>query len=360
MRRRSFQHDERQLRVRLGDDALDGLPGDLDHLGCERALIVMTPGRAEQGERVKAALGERCAGLFTEAVQHVPRSSVEAARRAMEATGADCCVAVGGGSPVGLAKALALESSAPLPIVAIPTTYSGSEATRIWGISDDGRKTTGRDPKVAPSVILYIPSWTVGLPAGLSAASGVNAMAHCVEALYAVDANPMTTLLAAEGVRAISGALPTIMDAPDDLGARADALWGAFLAGRSLDGASMGLHHKLCHVLGGSFGTPHARTHAVVLPYATAYNADGAPEAMRALQNALGDPERPAAEQLFALNQRLAIPPSLAALGLTGDDLSRVADEVLEKRYPNPRPVERERLLALLDDALQGRPPGVY
>ncbi|MEO1270221.1 MAG: maleylacetate reductase, partial [Myxococcota bacterium] len=317
----SFQHEERRLRVRLGDDALDGLLDELEMLGCSRAWVVMTPGRAAYGEQVQEILSERCVGVFTGAVQHVPRSAIVAAQRALEACGADCCIAVGGGSPIGLAKALALESSVPLPIIAIPTTYSGSEATTIWGLTEGGRKITGRDPRVAPTVILYIPSWTVGLPAGLSAASGVNAMAHCVEALYAADANPMTQLMAAEGVRALSQALPGIQRSPSDLGARGRALWGAFLAGRALDGASMGVHHKLCHVLGGSCGLPHARTHAVVLPYAIAYNAPATPEAMTTLRTALGDAQQPAATQLYRLNQALAVPSSLSALGLKRPDL---------------------------------------
>lgn len=194
----------------------------------------------------------------------------------------------------------------------------------------------------------------------MSATSGLNAIAHCVEALYAADASPMTRLLAEEGTRAICNALPRITENPGDLDARAEALWGAHLAGRALDSASMGLHHKLCHVLGGSFQLPHAATHAVVLPYATAYNAPGAPEAMRAIARALGRDDDQAALGLFEMNRALGVPPSLEAIGLKAENIERAIAEVLQKTYPNPRPIRAEGLRALLTDALQGNPPGAY
>lgn len=355
-----FVHDERQLRLRIGDDLLADIGEEARRLGMRRVLVIGTPHMAPQVEAVSDALGELFAASIPEAVQHVPRESIVEAQKFVADSKADGCIAIGGGSTVGLAKALALESDADFPIIAMPTTYSGSEATKIWGISDDGRKTTGRDIRVAPKTILYVPSWTTSLPPGLSAASGVNAMAHCVEALYAVDRTPLTDLMSYEGIRALGAALPRILQEPGDLEARAEALWGAFLSGRALDAASLGLHHKLCHVLGGSFGMPHAQTHAVILPYATAYNAEAAPHAMAEIARALGADDGDAAAAIFALNREIGIPESLEAIGFPEDGIEQAADEVLQKEYPNPRPIERESVIELLRDAFAGNPPGTY
>jgi maleylacetate reductase len=207
--------------------------------------------------------------------------------------GADCCVAVGGGSTVGLAKAIALTSG--LPILAVPTTYAGSEMTPIWGLTAGGAKQTGRDARVLPRTVIYDPELTLGLPPRVAGPSGMNALAHCVEALYAPDTSPIVQLMAEEGIRALAAALPAIRVEPADLRARAGALYGAWLAGAALGTVSMGLHHKLCHTLGGSFGLPHAETHAVVLPYAAAYNRAAAPEAMSRAARALGATDAPGA-----------------------------------------------------------------
>lgn len=355
-----YTHDERDLRLRAGDDVIDGLRDEVERLGASRVLVIASDSVADYADTVEDVLGELAVARFDDVVQHVPRQTIEQAQQVVADSGADCCMTIGGGSTVGLGKALALEAEGDFPIIAIPTTYSGSEATAIWGISDDGRKTTGRDLKVAPKTILYVPSWTVGLPTDLSAASGVNAMAHCVEALYAVDRTPMTDLMSYEGIRALGAALQRIMEDPEDLEARAEALWGAYLAGRALDAASLGLHHKLAHVLGGSFGMPHAPTHAVILPYATAHNASAAPRAMAEIARALGRDDGDAPAAIYALNRRLGIPESLAELGFDEDGIEQAADEVLEKKYPNPRPVERAGVVQLLTDAVRGNPPGNY
>lgn len=355
----SYTHDERNLRLRSGEDLVASIRDEVEAAGGSRVLVIASDSVSDYADLVEEALGEMAVARFDDVVQHVPRPTIDAARAIVDDSGADCCVTIGGGSTVGLGKALALEVE-DFSIIAIATTYSGSEATAIWGVSDDGRKTTGRDLRVAPRSVLYIPSWTVGLPVGLSAASGVNAMAHCVEALYAVDRTPMTDLMSYEGIRALGAALPRIMVDPEDLEARGEALWGAFLSGRALDMASLGLHHKLCHVLGGTFGMPHAQTHAVILPYATAYNAPEAPEAMKEIARALGRDDGDAPAAIYDLNRELGIPESLAALGLERDNLEQTADEVLEKKYPNPRTVERDRLLVLLEDAFEGHPPQRY
>lgn len=354
----AFRIAQRAQTVRVGDDALSHLADELDAVGGQRAFVVSTRGRSAFADEVVAALGDRVVGAFDEARQHVPRATVDAARAAFDRAGADCVIAVGGGSAIGLGKALALESASPLPLVALPTTYAGSEATNIWGLRDGDHKTTGRDDRVAPRTILYLPRWTVGLPAALTAASGLNAMAHSVEALYAPDVNPMTRLLAIDSIRSLAGALRRLVVTATDLDARADAQWGAYLAGTALDRASLGLHHKLCHVLGGSFGLPHAETHAVLLPWAVAYNAPAAPDAMVAIADAIGAPSAPPG--LHDLASELGIPPSLSAIGFDPADVDRAVEIALQRQYPNPRPIEAAPLAAMLRDAANGVAPGSY
>jgi len=271
-----FTYVAMPTRVVFGAGSVSQLAAEVERLGAKRALLISTPGRAGMVRVLAKGLG--VAGLFDQAVMHTPIAAVEAARAMAKSVDADCCVAVGGGSTIGFGKAIALTSS--LPVVAVPTTYSGSEMTNIWGISEGGAKKTGRDVKVLPKAVIYDPSLTLDLPPGTSAASGMNAMAHCAEALYAHDGNPIVSLMAEEGIRALAAALPAVVAAPKDLEARTSALYGAWLAGMTIATTGNGLHHKLCHVLGGTFGLPHAETHTVVLPHAAAYNAAAAPEAM--------------------------------------------------------------------------------
>jgi maleylacetate reductase len=292
------------------------------------------------------------AAVFDEAVMHTPANLVEQAREQARTANADCCVAVGGGSTIGFAKAIALTSG--LPIVAVPTTYSGSEMTTIWGVSEGGAKKTGRDAKVLPKTVIYDPELTLGLPAAVSAASGMNAMAHCVEALYAHDGNPIISLMAEEGIRALASALPRIVLQQDNLEARSDALYGAWLAGSTISTTSVALHHKLCHVLGG-FGLPHAETHAIVLPHAVRYNHDAARDAMQRISAAMGvsDP----AVGIYELEKRLNLPLKLADIGMQEADIERAAKIAVQAPYPNPRKVEYEPVLKLLRDAFEGRRP---
>ncbi|HVC10230.1 MAG TPA: maleylacetate reductase, partial [Burkholderiales bacterium] len=267
---KSFVYVGLPARVVFGPGSLAQLPAELDRLGAKRALVLSTPQQADSVKAVAASLGGRVAGVYDRAAMHVPLEIAEDARRMAQSLGADCCVTVGGGSTTGLGKAIALTSS--LPILAVPTTYAGSEMTPIYGLTEGGMKKTGRDVRVLPRTVLYDPALTLTLPPALSAASGMNAIAHCVEALYAHDGNPVISLMAEEGIRALGAALPAVVKAPADLEARGDALYGAWLAGISLGSAGMALHHKLCHVLGGSFNLPHAETHSIVLPHAARYN----------------------------------------------------------------------------------------
>jgi alcohol dehydrogenase class IV len=262
-------------------------------------------------------------------------------------------VAIGGGSTIGLGKAIALRTD--MPQVVIPTTYAGSEMTPVLGETAEDRKTTRRTLRVLPETVLYDVELTLTLPAAVSAASGVNAMAHAVEALYAANANPVTSLLAGESVGLLAHALPVIADDPRDAGARADALRGSWLAGMCLATAGMALHHKLCHILGGTFGLPHAATHAAVLPHAIAYNASAAPEAMSVLANALGQPDP--AGGVYRMLGELGLERSLAGLGMPRDGIDRAAEAAVQEPYPNPAALDRDRIRNLLAVAWAGEPP---
>lgn len=285
---------------------------------------------------------------------HVPIETARTARETARRVAADCAVAIGGGSTIGLGKAIALDSG--LPIVAIPTTYSGSEMTPIYGLTEQGVKRTGRDRKVLPRVVIYDPSLTLSLPIKVAGPSGINALAHCVEALYAENANPITSLMAAEGVHALARALPRLAKDPGDVEARSDALYGAWLAGSALGNVAMGLHHKLCHALGGAFNLPHAELHTVILPYATRFNGEAAPEAMRVIAAGLGASD--AGKGIYDLAKSIGAPLSLQEIGMPLEGLDRAAKLATESPYYNPRPVDYAGVRQLLEDAYYGRSPG--
>jgi maleylacetate reductase len=340
-------------RVVFGAGTLAEAGAEIERLGRRRALVLSTPGHAGAAERLAADLGSLAAGTFPGAVMHTPLEATEAALGAFAAAGADCVVALGGGSTIGLGKAIAVRTGADQ--LAVPTTYAGSEMTDILGETSGGRKTTRRDPAILPETVIYDVALTLGLPAALTAASGLNALAHAVEALYAPDRNPVLSLMAGEAAAALAGALPVLAAASRDAGARAAALRGAWLAGAALGGATMGLHHKLCHVLGGSFGLPHAETHAVILPHVAAYNAGAAGALLAPVSAALGGAAPGAG--LHDLAGRIGAPRALRDLGLQRGDLDRAAAIAAEGPYRNPRPVERADLRALLEAAWAGEPP---
>jgi maleylacetate reductase len=353
MQSRSFVYSPLPGRVVFGAGGFGRLTEEFVELNVKRALVVCTPEQIALADKVAAHLGEQCAGIFPKAVMHVPIEIAREATGHARLVGADCIVAIGGGSTIGLGKAIALESG--IPILAIPTTYAGSEMTPIYGITDAGEKKTGRDPRVLPRTVIYDPLLTVSLPVSLSVTSGINAIAHCVEALYADNANPITSMMAEEGIRSLARGLPRVVEDAGNLDARSDCLYGAWLAGSVLGATSVALHHKLCHTLGGMLNLPHAETHTIVLPHATAYNAPAAPQAMARIARALGVDD--AAEGLYDLARRLGAPTSLEELGVRAADLDRVADAALLSAYPNPRALEREAIRQLLEDAWQGRRP---
>lgn len=339
-----FVSEWSQTRVVFGTGAHTRLASELDAFAFRRVLMITTPGRANTNGELRAQLGGRLAGVCAEAAMHVPVDRVRAAVEQMDRLSPDALLAYGGGSSIGLAKAAALER--PLPIVAIPTTYSGSEMTAVWGVTEDSRKRTGRDSRVAPRLVLYDPALTLSLPPRVSAASGLNAIAHAVEAMYAADASPIAGAAAECAIRALSRALPAIVNLPDDLDARTMALRGAHEAGVAMQLSTMGLHHRICHVLGGTFGLPHAETHAAVLPRVVAFNAPAAPAAMNRIAGALGAPA--AAEGLRALVEALGLSLSLRELGLRDEDIPQAAELVVSGAYPNPRPATAEDVRRLL------------
>jgi maleylacetate reductase len=348
-----FIHATRARRVVFGPGSWSQAGEELDRLEVRRALVVTTPRGAAAASDLIEALGSRVAGVFSRARLHVPEHVVRAARDEARKVAADGLLASGGGSAVGVAKAVALETR--LPILALPTTYSGSEMTAIWGMSSPEGKRTGRDEGAAPRTVVYDPARTLELPPDTSAASGINALAHGVEALYAHDGSPLSGLLAEAGIRALARSLPRVVTDPGGLEARSEALYGAHFTGWALDLASMGLHHKLCHVLGGTFDLPHALVHALVLPHVVAYNEPAAPEAMARVSRAIEAKSAPLG--LHELNGALGIQTTLRDLGLDESDLDRVAGLALEASYPNPRTPDREGVRALLQGAWEGRTP---
>lgn len=342
-------------RVVFGQGTLSQLGEELDRLDAARVLILSTAGQRPQAESIAARLGNRAAGIFDKAVMHVPIETAREARDVARSLGADCAIAIGGGSTTGLGKAIALDSG--LPILAIPTTYSGSEMTPVYGLTENGVKRTGKDSRVLPKTVIYDPTLTLQLPVELSVTSGINAIAHAAEGLYAQDGNPVMSLMAEEGIRALAQGLRKAVEQPQDLAARGDCLYGAWLCGTVLGNVGMALHHKLCHTLGGSFNLPHAPTHTVVLPHALAYNAAQTPAASKRICRALGIEGANAARAIYDLAASLGAPLSLKALGMKEAELDRATDLALANPYWNPRPVEREPVRELLQDAFAGNRP---
>ncbi len=350
---RTFVYDAHPARVIFGSGTLSQLPDEVARLGLERALVLATPLQEAEARELTARLGGRSVGVYAGAAMHTPVAVTEDAMRFVAERRADGLVAVGGGSTTGLAKAIALRTD--LPQIVVPTTYAGSEMTPILGETRDGAKVTRSSPKILPEVVIYDVDLTLTLPPGLSGTSGINAIAHAVEALYARDRNPVTDLMAAEAVRALSRALPRIVDDPRDREARSDALYGAWLCGSCLGAVGMAIHHKLCHTLGGTFDLPHAETHAAVLPHALAYNAPAVPDVMRRLGEALGADD--AARALYDLAGRVGARRALRDLGMPEGGIDEAADRALANPYWNPRALERGAVRDLIARAFAGEPP---
>ena len=349
----AFTYQASPQRVVFAPGGLTRLEAEAARLDLDRVLVLSTPEQSRHAAEAAAALGARVVDLFTEAAMHTPLEVTSRAFALIRKTHADGLVAIGGGSAIGLAKALALRTD--LPQIAVPTTYAGSEATPILGETAEGLKTTQRSLKVLPEVILYDVELTLSLPVALSVSSGLNAIAHAAEALYAEDRNPLIQAMAEEAVRVLAAALPRICAQPKDQSARSDALYGAWLCGTCLGTVGMALHHKICHTLGGAFRLPHAETHAVMLPHALAYNLSAAEEASQRLSRALNGQDPALA--LHRLARSLGAPSALRDLGMPEDALDEAADLAVQNAYANPRPIERGEIRAMLARAWSGDPP---
>ncbi|WP_431969829.1 maleylacetate reductase [Nocardia sp. bgisy134] len=346
----TFTYDGLPGRVVFGAGAArTELLGEVDLLGAERILLISSGPEGETATRLCAPFADRLIETFSGVRPHVPVDVAELAREA--AAEADLVLSVGGGSTTGTAKAVALTTA--LPIIAVPTTYAGSEVTPVWGMTDKGRKTTGTDRRVLPKTVVYDPELTLSLPVELSAASGLNAVAHCVEAFWAPGRNPVSSAVAEDGIRHLANGLATIATTPTDPATRTELLLGAYLAGSAFAVAGSGLHHKICHVLGGAFDLPHAQTHAIVLPHVLAYNAPNAPEAADRISRALG--RSGFVDGLREVGEKLGVPAGLRDLGMTEADIEAVIEDILAiAPADNPTPVTPAGLRAILHAAWAG------
>ena len=349
----AFTYNGQPGRVIFGSGTVAQLRAEVERLGLQRVLVLSTHERAGLAHRLAETIAERTVGVFTNAAMHTPTAVTDQAMEIVRTRNVDGLVAVGGGSTTGLGKAIALRTD--LPQIVVPTTYAGSEMTPILGETKDGIKTTRRDARILPETVIYDVQLTLSLPRGLSGTSGINAIAHAIEASYAQDRNPIISVIAVEGVRALAQALPDIARDPSDGAARWNALYGAFLCGLCLGSVGMALHHKLCHVLGGAFDLPHSETHTVILPYAIAYNAPCCEAALAPFGAALGTADL--ARFIYDLARSVGAPRSLEEIGMPAGAIDRATDLALANPYWNPRPLEREGIRALLSDAYSGNPP---
>ena len=343
-------------RVVFGSGTLAQVPDEVARLGHSRALVLSTPQQEDQARALADALGPLSVGVFAGATMHTPTEVTERAVETWRALGADCVVSLGGGSTTGLGKAIATRTGADQ--VVVPTTYAGSEMTDILGETSGGEKTTRRDASIRPEVVVYDVDLTLTLPYGLTMTSALNAIAHAMEGFYAPDRHPITEALSRDAMLAFARSLPVLAQDATNAAARADALYAAWGCSTTLGHVTMALHHKLAHVLGGSFGLPHAETHAVLLPHTTAYNEPAVNGLLAPIAQAFGDgAETTAGAALWKFAKKIGAPMTLAELGLQPSDLDRAAEIATRNPYANPRPVSRDGLRHLLQQAHDGQCP---
>lgn len=349
----TFNYKTSPAEIVFGSNAISKLPDAASGLGCSKLLVLATDQQKSTAEVVAQSLGNLCAGVHAKAVMHTPVDVTEAALTVVKELHVDGLLSIGGGSTIGLGKAIAYRTD--LPQIVLPTTYAGSEVTSILGQTENGKKTTLRSPKVLPEVVFYDAQMTHSLPVKMSITSGINAIAHAIEALYAQDKNPVSTMMAVEGAVALIDALPRIAIDQNDSNAREKAFYGSWLCGTVLGNVGMALHHKLCHTLGGLFDLPHAETHTVVLPHAVSYNALAVPELLAPLQDALqtNDPGK----GLYDFAKRLGAPTSLREIGMPEDGIDLATDQAMANPYWNPRELKSTEIRQLISDAYFGNPP---
>jgi len=349
----TFTYNGQPSRVIFGAATSALIVDEIERLRASRILVLSTAGQEGEARKLASMIGEKVVGVYPGAVMHTPVAATEEGVRLTMALQVDCLVALGGGSTTGLSKAIALRTDVNQIIV--PTTYAGSEMTPIVGETRGGEKVTQSSPRILPEVVIYDVDLTMSLPAGVSGTSGINAIAHAVEALYARERNPVISMLAIEGIEALYGALPVIAGNPSSVDGRWNALYGAWLSGICLGSVGMALHHKLCHILGGTLGLPHAETHAIILPHALAYNAPSVPEAMAKLRKALRTDDPPMA--FFELSGRVGAKRALSDIGMAVSDIEVAVEQAFERPYWNPQPLQKSAIRDLLSLAHAGAPP---
>lgn len=348
----NFVHQAYPQRVVFAAGARSRAGEELDRLGVSRAMIITTPPQADTAAAFARLVGNRVSVVYPGAQTDTPTNVTEGALTAVSSVKADGILVIGGGSAIGLSKAIALRTD--LPQLVIPTTFAGSEMTPIVREVERGVKKTRRNPKVVPETVIYDPELVAQLPRHVAGPSAMNAMAHGIDALCTGRANPISSLLAEESIRALGRALPRLLADPNDA-AWAEALYGAWLAGICLGTVDMGIHHKICHTLCGAFDLSHADVHCIILPYTAAFNQFTAPEAIRRLAHALDRDDAPSA--LHELMLKAESQPSLKAMGLTRAALEKTADLTVEYPCDTPTRVARDEIFQILLAAYDGKPP---
>ncbi len=354
----NFIHDVLAARIVFGADSILQVVDEVERLNATSVMLVSGGPEAIYADQVSQLLGGLVTSRFTDVVMHIPVDVAAKAIDQAKSHSTELLLAVGGGSSIGMAKAVAKELH--IPILAIPTTYAGSEMTPIWGLTEKNRKTTGRDRAVLPVSVIYDPNTTLSLPVDISMASGMNALAHLIEAMYAPDVSPISTMQAKAGITALARALPAILADPQNIDARSEAMYGSCLAGWALGTNTMGVHHKICHTLGGTFNLPHAQTHSAVISYSTSYNELHAPAAMANILDSLrasGIEADSAGAGVWQLATLIEAPTCLADLGFTENQVPECVEIVVSANPANPRPVEANGVRALLQAALKGKTP---
>jgi maleylacetate reductase len=347
----NFSYRSDPIRIVFGAGAVAALRAETEFHKISRLVVLCSPTRADFARRVTAPVADRFVGFCDTAGQHMPRDAFEHIVGEMKRLNADGFVVIGGGSPIGLAKAAAATTG--LPYIAIVTTYSGSEMAARWYIGVADNRVNGESVAALPATAIYDPELTLDLPPAISAASGMNAMAHAVESLYGIDTNPVVQAMAEKAVRLLGASLPRVIENPRDIEARTDALYAAWLAANFR--AQVGLEHAIAQRVRQWFNLDHARTHAVATPYAVGFNAAAAPDAMTRIARALG--AKDAARGLYDLNVKLGLPTGLRDLGLKEADIGRAVEVVAAVKIAHPKTVSMADLLNVISQAYAGAPP---
>ncbi len=346
-----FTYRSDPVRIVFGAGAIAELPAEADFHNMSRLMVLCSPSRADFARRVTAPIADRCITFCDASAPNMPREVFERIVDDIKRQKLDGFVVIGGGSPIGLAKAAA--ATTKIPYIAVVTTYSGSEMAARWriGIADD--RISGDGPAALPATAIYDPELTLDLPPRFSAASGMNAMAHAVESLYGIDTNPIVQAMAEEAIKRLGSSLPRLVQNPRDLDARTEVLYGAWLAANFR--AEVGLEHAIAQRVRQWFNLDHAHTHAVATPYAIGFNSAAAPDAMARIQRALGVSD--AARGLYDLNVRLGLPTGLRGLGMREEDIGKAVDIVAAVKISHPRPVSKADLAEVIRQAFFGEPP---